>query len=183
MVENPAASQEPQETRVWTLGPEDPREEEISTCSRILAWGNPTDRRAWWGTVHGVAKCRTRLGIHSQQHIHPSPQIFLRDYREREFKNWLRIFASFGDSEVNNLFCFLVILAKCLSSWFIFSETSFSFRSLLLCCSPFRFSLLQSVFPSFFELQVQFTLLFSCPLRCKFGLLVWDLSSFSMWCL
>ena len=24
--------------------------------------GNPTDSRAWWATVHGVAKSQTRLG-------------------------------------------------------------------------------------------------------------------------
>ena len=29
--------------------------------SDILAWRIPMDRGAWWGTVHGVAKSRTRL--------------------------------------------------------------------------------------------------------------------------
>ena len=33
----------------------------MATHSRILAWRIPTDREAWWATVHGVAKSRTRL--------------------------------------------------------------------------------------------------------------------------
>ena len=28
---------------------------------------NPTDRGAWWATVHGVAKSRTRLSPHAQK--------------------------------------------------------------------------------------------------------------------
>ena len=36
------------ETRVQSLGQEDPLE-------------NPLDGRAWWATVHGVARSRTRL--------------------------------------------------------------------------------------------------------------------------
>ena len=31
------------------------------THSSILAWRNPMDREAWQATVHGVAKCQTRL--------------------------------------------------------------------------------------------------------------------------
>ena len=38
MVKNPLAMQETQETRVQTLGEEDPLEEEMSTHSSILAW-------------------------------------------------------------------------------------------------------------------------------------------------
>ena len=37
MVANPPAMQERQETSVQSLGREDPLEEEMSTCSRILA--------------------------------------------------------------------------------------------------------------------------------------------------
>ena len=29
--------------------------------------GNPMDRGAWWATVHGVTKSRTRLNMHTQQ--------------------------------------------------------------------------------------------------------------------
>ena len=43
------------------LGWEDPLEEGMATHSRILAWRIPTDREAWWATVHGVAKSQTRL--------------------------------------------------------------------------------------------------------------------------
>ena len=46
---------------VRSLGREDPLEEEMATHSSILAWKIPMDRRAWWATVHGVAKSWTRL--------------------------------------------------------------------------------------------------------------------------
>ena len=36
-----------QETRVQSLGWEDPLEEEMGTHSSILAWKNPMDRGAW----------------------------------------------------------------------------------------------------------------------------------------
>ena len=38
MVKNPPAKQETQETQVWSLGWEDPLEEETATCSNILSW-------------------------------------------------------------------------------------------------------------------------------------------------
>ena len=50
-----------QETQVWYLGWEDPPEKEMLTHSSILAWRSPMDRRAWWATLHGVTKSRTRL--------------------------------------------------------------------------------------------------------------------------
>ena len=50
-----------QETQVQSLGWEDPLEEGMATHSSILAWRIPMDRGAWWATVHGVAKSRTRL--------------------------------------------------------------------------------------------------------------------------
>ena len=45
-----------QEMRVRALSQEDPLEEEMATHSSNLARKNPTDRGAWWATVHGVAK-------------------------------------------------------------------------------------------------------------------------------
>ena len=60
VVKNPPALQEPQETQVRSLGWEDPLEEEMATHFSILAWKNPMDRGAWWATVHGVVKSRTR---------------------------------------------------------------------------------------------------------------------------
>ena len=50
-----------QETQVQSLGREDPLEKEMVTHSSILSLENPMDRGAWWATVHGVAKSRTRL--------------------------------------------------------------------------------------------------------------------------
>ena len=50
-----------QETWVQSLGWEDPLEEDMAAHSSILAWGIPMDRGAWRATVHGVAKCQTRL--------------------------------------------------------------------------------------------------------------------------
>ena len=48
-----------QETRVWSLGREDPLEKEMATHSSILVWEIPwTEERA---TVHGVAKSWTWL--------------------------------------------------------------------------------------------------------------------------
>ena len=49
------------ETRVQSLGREDPLEEEMATRSSILAWEIPMDTGAWQGAVHGVAKNWTPL--------------------------------------------------------------------------------------------------------------------------
>ena len=46
---------ETQDTRVRSLGWEDPLEKEMATHSGILAWRIPMDRGAWWAIVHGVA--------------------------------------------------------------------------------------------------------------------------------
>ena len=50
-----------QETPVQCLGGEDPLEEGMATYSSILAWRIPMDKGAWWATVFGVTKSRTRL--------------------------------------------------------------------------------------------------------------------------
>ena len=50
-----------QDMWVRSLGQEDPWEEGMATYSIILAWRTPMDRGAWWATVHGVTKSRTRL--------------------------------------------------------------------------------------------------------------------------
>ena len=49
------------ETWVRSLGWKNPLEEGVATYSNILAWRIPMDRGAWWATVHGVTKSRTRL--------------------------------------------------------------------------------------------------------------------------
>ena len=56
-----------QETRVRSLGWENPMEEGIATHSSILAWRIPMDRGAWWDTVQGVTKSRTRLSDKHRQ--------------------------------------------------------------------------------------------------------------------
>ena len=60
-VKNPPALQKTQETRVPSLGWEDPLEEGMATHSSILAWRIPWTERAWQAIVHGVAKNQTRL--------------------------------------------------------------------------------------------------------------------------
>ena len=50
-----------QETRLWSLGQEDPLEKGMATHSSILAWRNPMDSGAWQAIVHGVAKSKTQL--------------------------------------------------------------------------------------------------------------------------
>ena len=53
-VKNPSAMQE---TRVRSLGQEDPLDKEMAThCSIIDGLGNPMDRGSWWATVHGIAE-------------------------------------------------------------------------------------------------------------------------------
>ena len=54
--------QEPQETRVPSLGREDPLEEGMATYSHILAWGNPWTEEPG-GLHHGVPESRTQLSI------------------------------------------------------------------------------------------------------------------------
>ena len=50
-----------QETGVRYLGRENSLEKGMATHSRILFLQNSMDREAWWATVHGVTKSRTRL--------------------------------------------------------------------------------------------------------------------------
>ena len=72
-----------QEIQVQSLGQEDPLEKEMTTHSHILAWENPTDRGAWWATVHGVTK---------SQHTHT--QINIHQIRSDQSLSRLRLFAT-----------------------------------------------------------------------------------------
>ena len=63
MVKSPPAMWK---TWVRYQGWEDPLEKGIATHFSILAWRTPTDRGAWWATVHGVAKNWTRLSDSAQ---------------------------------------------------------------------------------------------------------------------
>ena len=51
--------QEPQETRVQSLGREDPLEKEMATCSSLHAWRIP------WTEEPGVAENHTQLSTHT----------------------------------------------------------------------------------------------------------------------
>ena len=55
-VKNLHAMRETQETQVWSLGWEDPLEEENSNPLQYSCLKNPTDRGAWWVTVQRIAK-------------------------------------------------------------------------------------------------------------------------------
>ena len=56
VVKNLPEMQELQKTWVWSLGWEDPLEEEMATHSSFLAWRIPMDRRAWQTRIHGVSR-------------------------------------------------------------------------------------------------------------------------------
>ena len=58
VIKNPPATQD---TRVPSLGQEDPLEEEMADTLQCSCLENPMDRGAWRATVHGVTKSRTRL--------------------------------------------------------------------------------------------------------------------------
>ena len=48
---------ETQEAKVQSLSWEDPMEEENGNPLQfIFAWRNPTERGAWWATVHGLQR-------------------------------------------------------------------------------------------------------------------------------
>ena len=55
-VKNLRAMQETQEIQVWSLGWEDPLEEEKSNPLWYSCLKNPTDRGAWWVTVQRITK-------------------------------------------------------------------------------------------------------------------------------
>ena len=51
MVKNPPAMQEPQETKVLSLGWKNPLEKGMATHSSILAWRVLMDREAWQASM------------------------------------------------------------------------------------------------------------------------------------
>ena len=57
-----------QETRVQSLGREDPLGKGMATHSSILAWRNPMDRGAWRATVCRVTKSWTEMTQHTCTH-------------------------------------------------------------------------------------------------------------------
>ena len=59
MVKNRLPVQEMQETRVQSLGREDPLEEGMAPHSGILSLENPMDRGAWQATVRRLTQSAT----------------------------------------------------------------------------------------------------------------------------
>ena len=45
-----------QETRVWSLGREDPLKKEMATLLQYSCLGNPMEKGAWQATVYGITK-------------------------------------------------------------------------------------------------------------------------------
>ena len=90
MVKNPP---EMQETRVQSLGWEDPLEEGMATHSSILAWRIPMDRGAWWAIVHRVAKSQTRLKqlsvhAHTLRIVNQHIDILVQNVKKRPSLPW-----------------------------------------------------------------------------------------------
>ena len=56
--------QETQEMGFQSVGQEDHLEEENGNPLQYFCLINLMDRVAWWATVHGVTKSRTRLSIY-----------------------------------------------------------------------------------------------------------------------
>ena len=56
MVKSLPAMQETEETRVQSLGWENPLEEGMATHSSYSCLENPMDRGAWWATVQGLQR-------------------------------------------------------------------------------------------------------------------------------
>ena len=88
MVKNPPAIRE---TWVQSLDWEDPLEEGMATHSSILAWRIPMDRGAWWATVNGVPKSRTRLSTaqHPSGSASKQPTCQCRRHKRHGFDPWI----------------------------------------------------------------------------------------------
>ena len=60
---------------------------------------SPMDRRAWWATVHGVTKSRTRLSDFTSLHLR---------YFSFSVHSFLLILASGGDEQGTHVICSLI---------------------------------------------------------------------------
>ena len=54
-------SQVIKEVKIWSLGWDDPLEEENGNPLQYACLKNPVDRDAWWAQVHGATESWTRL--------------------------------------------------------------------------------------------------------------------------
>ena len=75
-----------QETRVQSLGQENPLEKEMATHSSTLGLENPMEGGAWWATVHGVAKSRARRSYFTHFHFRCVYRRERPSEREREVR-------------------------------------------------------------------------------------------------
>ena len=67
-----------QETRVQSLGQEDPLEKEMATHSSILAWRIPwTEEPGGLYIVHGVTKYRNMIKTNVEEMVNPYKFFFL----------------------------------------------------------------------------------------------------------
>ena len=67
MVKNRPAKQK---MWIWSLGQEDPLEEETATHFSILAWKNPTDKGAWWAAAQRVTESDITACARACKHTH-----------------------------------------------------------------------------------------------------------------
>ena len=99
LVKNPAAMQEiPARFRGRAVL----LEEGMATHSSILAWSTAEDRGAWWATVHGVQKSRTRP-THGTQMAPPRGQDFIALGAPDSFPLWLQVKGGLTQSFRQNL--------------------------------------------------------------------------------
>ena len=69
--ESTCQSRRSKERGIWSLSQEDPLEEEMKICSRILTWKIPwTEEPGRWATVHGVSKSPAQLSMDTHTHTH-----------------------------------------------------------------------------------------------------------------
>ena len=67
---------------VWSLGWEDPLEEDVATHPSILAWRIPMYKEAWWAIAHGVAELNmTEVTDHTRTYLLFKGKKFLHFFR------------------------------------------------------------------------------------------------------
>ena len=109
-----------QETWVWSLGWDDPLEEEMATHSGVLPWRIPIDRGTWWAIVHAVAESDMTEQLNTAYSwVNNSAEFLLRGWANSLSDHvlncspcTLRIYP-----EISWLFVFAFALYKCPSSF------------------------------------------------------------------